>query len=52
MVELKLSVHQLVDFLLRTGDIDTRVFNKTTMSMGTKMHSYYQQKQNNEYLSD
>ena len=49
---LILSVHQLVDFLLRTGDIDNRVFNKSTMSEGTRIHSYYQSKQGKDYLSE
>ena len=52
MVEIKLSVHQLVDFLLRTGDIDSRVFNNNTMLAGTKIHASYQSKQNNMYLSE
>ena len=33
---LTLSVHQLVDFLLRTGDIDTRVFNRSSMTEGSR----------------
>ncbi|MCQ2792894.1 MAG: ATP-dependent DNA helicase [Bacilli bacterium] len=49
---LKLSVHQLVDFLLRTGDIDNRVFNKTTMNEGTRIHSFYQTKQGKNYISE
>ena len=49
---LSLSVHQLVDFLLRTGDIDNRVYNKTTMSEGTKIHSFYQSKQNQNYIPE
>lgn len=49
---LSLSVHQLVDFLLRTGDIDNRIYNKTTMSEGTKIHTYYQSKQGSNYLSE
>ena len=49
---LSLSVHQLVDFLLRTGDIDNRVYNKTTMSEGTKIHSFYQSKQKSNYISE
>ncbi|MGM9857694.1 MAG: ATP-dependent DNA helicase [Bacilli bacterium] len=52
MVEIKLSVHQLVDFLLRTGDIDSRVFNNNTMLAGTKIHATYQSKQNNMYLRE
>ncbi|MCD8195071.1 MAG: PD-(D/E)XK nuclease family protein [Coprobacillus sp.] len=36
---LKLSVHQLVDFLLRRGSIDNRVYNERTMEEGTRLHS-------------
>ncbi len=49
---LVLSVHQLVDFLLRKGDIDERVYNRSTMNEGTKIHAYYQKKQGNDYLSE
>ena len=49
---LNLSVHQLVDFLLRTGDIDNRVYNKTTMAEGTKIHSFYQSLQNADYFPE
>ena len=49
---LHLSVHELVDCLLRTGDIDDRVYNQETMQMGSKLHAAYQQKQGNEYLSE
>ena len=49
---LELSVHQLVDFLLRTGDIDTRVFNRSSMSEGSRIHSSYQSKQGSNYLSE
>ena len=49
---LFMSVHQLVDFLLRTGDIDNRVYNKTTMSEGTRLHGFYQSKQKDNYLSE
>lgn len=49
---LTLSVHDLVDFLLRRGDIDNRVYNKETMLVGTKIHASYQEKQGNEYLSE
>lgn len=50
--QLTLSVHQLVDFLLRTGDIDNRIFNKASMAEGTRIHAYYQKKQGNHYLSE
>jgi len=49
---IKLSVHQLVDFLLRSGDIDTRVFNSSTMQEGTLVHNLYQSKQGPNYLSE
>ena len=50
--ELKLSVHTLVDFLLRTGDIDNRVYNKATMAEGSNIHRFYQSKQGGMYLSE
>ena len=49
---LRLSVHQLVDFLLRTGDIDNRVFNRSSMSEGSRLHSVYQAKQKDNYLAE
>ena len=47
---LRLSVHQLVDFLLRSGDIDNRVFNRSSMSGGSRLQSIKQQGSN--YLSE
>lgn len=47
-----LSVHQLVDFLLRSGDIDTRIFNRSSMTEGSKIHSWYQSKQEKGYISE
>ena len=49
---LTLSVHQLVDFLLRTGDIDNRVFNRSSMTEGSRLHSAYQAKQSSNYLAE
>ena len=49
---LTLSVHQLVDFLLRTGDIDNRVFNRSSMIEGSRLHSVYQAKQSSNYLAE
>ena len=49
---LTLSVHQLVDFLLRTGDIDNRVFNRSSMTEGSRLHSVYQAKQSSNYLAE
>ena len=47
-----LSVHQFVDFLLRQGDIDNRVYNQETMRVGTKLHSAFQSEQGSNYLSE
>ncbi len=49
---LRLSVHQLVDFLLRSGDIDNRVFNRSSMSEGSRLHSEYQGRQSSSYMSE
>jgi len=49
---LSLSVHQLVDYLFRAGDIDNRVYNQEAMDMGSKLHSAFQKKQGHEYLSE
>jgi len=44
MVHLDLSVHDIVDLILRTGDLDSRIFNRSTMNEGTKLHQVYQRK--------
>lgn len=49
---LSLSVHALVDFLLRKGDIDNRIYNQDTMQMGTLLHASFQKKQGHDYLSE
>ena len=49
---LRISVHQLVDFLLRTGDIDNRVFNRSSMQEGSRLHTVYQSKQGSDYISE
>lgn len=49
---LSLSVHQLVDFLLRQGDIDNRVYNQETMNVGSRLHSFYQSKQGEDYIAE
>ncbi len=41
-MQIHLSVHDLVDFVLRTGDLDGRIFNRSTMQTGTDMHRQYQ----------
>ena len=52
MIDIKLSVHELVDFVLRKGDIDTRVFNSTTMQEGTRLHNIYQSIQGSNYQKE
>lgn len=49
MEKIVLSVHQLVDFVLRRGDIDTRVFNNETMVEGSRIHLRYQSIQDGTY---
>ncbi len=49
---LSLSVHQFVDFLLRPGDIDDRIFNKETMQEGSRLHSILQAKQGPSYMAE
>lgn len=49
---LYLSIHTLVDFLLRSGDIDSRVFNNSSMVEGTRIHIRYQKMQEGNYLSE
>ena len=50
--KIVLSVHGLVDFLLRKGDIDNRIFNTSSMLEGTRIHLRYQQIQSGDYLSE
>ncbi|MCQ2794111.1 MAG: ATP-dependent DNA helicase [Bacilli bacterium] len=49
---LSLSVHDLVDFLLRTGDIDNRIYNQDTMSRGSLIHATYQKKRVGDYYPE
>ena len=52
MKQIELSVHELVDFVLRKGDIDSRSFNSMTMQEGTRIHNIYQSKQGLNYLKE
>ncbi len=52
MIYLSLSVHQIVDFLFRSGDIDDRVFNTSSMLEGTRLHKHYQDRQGKNYLKE
>ena len=50
--KVSLSVHELVDSVLRSGDIDSRVFNNATMLEGSRIHRYYQSKMLPNYKSE
>ena len=52
MITLSLSVHQIVDFLFRSGDIDDRIYNTSSMLEGTRLHKFYQDRQGNNYLKE
>lgn len=47
-----LSVHQIIDLVLREGDIDSRVFNIDSMQRGIQIHKNFQNKIGNQYLSE
>ncbi len=49
---LNLSVHDIVDTLLRRGHIDTRVFNQASMQEGTRLHALYQAAQQDGYIDE
>ena len=49
---LSLSVHDLVDFLLRKGDINSFIYSNETMQEGTRLHSSYQKNQDTNYVSE
>ncbi|HKL72707.1 MAG TPA: ATP-dependent DNA helicase [Candidatus Onthovivens sp.] len=49
MKVLEIGVHEIIDFILRKGDIDNRYFNETTMLEGTRLHKYYQDRQGEDY---
>lgn len=52
MISLNLSVHDVVDTILRTGHLDNRIFNRSSMEEGTRLHSLYQEKQGADYESE
>ena len=52
MITLSLSVHQIVDFLFRSGDIDDRIYNTSSMLEGARLHKFYQDRQGNNYLKE
>ena len=52
MVSLNLSVHDVVDLVLRKGHLDTRVFNIASMQEGSRLHKEYQNKQGSNYFPE
>lgn len=52
MKTLKLSVHDIVDLLLRKGDIDSRYFNINAMEEGSRIHDSYQHNQASNYYPE
>ena len=49
---ISLSVHDIVDNILRSGSIDSRVFSSGTMQEGTRLHSVYQDEQSSVYQKE
>lgn len=47
-----LSVHDIVDLLLRRGHLDTRIFNQSSMQEGTRLHALYQNEQKEGYHAE
>jgi hypothetical protein len=49
---LNLSVHDIVDVILRRGHLDTRIFNQSSMQEGTRLHALYQKEQQDGYIAE
>jgi DNA excision repair protein ERCC-2 len=52
MKQISLSVHDFVDLILRKGDLDNRIFNTLSMEEGSRLHAWYQAKQDSSYLPE
>lgn len=50
--EYYLSVHDVVDVLLRTGHLDTRIFNQSSRLEGTRLHQFHQSQQGDDYQAE
>ncbi len=50
--EIKVSVRNLVEFLLRTGDIDSSFFRVNRAAEGTRIHKKIQKAQKEDYRSE
>ncbi|MGO1369237.1 DEAD/DEAH box helicase [Senegalia sp. (in: firmicutes)] len=51
-MNIKISVRELVEFILRSGDIDSTYRGKNRMSDGTKIHSKIQKSMDENYSSE
>lgn len=49
---ISLSVHDIVDVLLRRGHLDSRVFNQSSMQEGSRLHARYQKEQGDDYYPE
>ena len=52
MINLNLSVHDVVDLILRKGHLDNRIFNYAAMQEGSRIHKEYQDRQDKNYFSE
>jgi len=52
VITLYLSVHDIVDVILRRGHLDNRVFNRASMQEGSRLHSLYQGDQDANYQAE
>ncbi len=52
MKSLCLSVHDIVDVILRKGHLDNRIFNRASMYEGSRLHSLYQSEQGAKYQAE
>lgn len=49
---LNVSVHDVVDTILRRGHIDNRIFNTASMNEGSNIHRFYQEAQLGNYEAE
>ena len=49
---ISLSVHDIVDVLMRKGHLDNRIFNQASMLEGSRLHALYQKEQRGNYYAE
>ena len=52
VTEFKISVHEIVDFTLRCGDIDNRRAGMNSAAEGSRIHRLLQKKEAGEWLTE